>query len=336
MRNLILLLIVLNGQAFSKPYPSENFRLRALNERWTFKYSRHERHGKGLKKKFILQSERKSFLDSSVSIPDKLDLREGLSPIQDQGECGSCWAHSLTATLEDGQLSMGKKIPSLSPQYLVDCASNADGCEGGYFDAALYLVRPKGSPSRKSYPYKAQDGKCLNSPAIASIATYHLLGSSSRGPSTRDIEAYMSRYKRPVSITVAAGAGPWQNYDSGVYNGCSFEGTDHMINIVGWDNEGQKFDRDGNLPHGKGVWILRNSWGVSWGEDGWMRTKMTDPKGRKCNNVAEEAAYFDYPKGNEEEDEPEPVLSARGYLFLGFSLLGIGTALALRLTSRRP
>lgn len=334
MRKAILfLLIVLNGPLFSKPDPFDRFRMRAMQEGWTFRYSKHEKHGKGLKKKYILSAERRSFLESSVDVPDKLDLRPNLSPIQDQGECGSCWAHSLTATLEDGQLAMGRKISPLSPQYLVDCASNADGCDGGYFDAALYLVRPKGSPSRKAYPYKAKDGKCLNSPPLASIATYHLLGSS-KGPSVKDIEAYMAKYKRPVSITVAAGAGPWQNYDSGIYNGCTTANTDHMINIVGWDNEGQKFGADGNLPHGKGVWILRNSWGTMWGEDGWMRTRMTDSKGKKCNNVAEEAAYFDYPTAADDEDEPTGI-SAREYLYLGFSLLGIGTVLGLLLVLRR-
>ena len=67
-----------------------------------------------------------------------------------------------------------------------------------------------------------------------------------------------------------------------------------MINIVGWDNEGASFDANGNLPPGKGVWILRNSWGTSWGDGGFMRTKMTDAKGVRCNAVAKEAAYFDF------------------------------------------
>lgn len=328
----LFLLIVLNAHAFSKPDTFERFRLRALREGWTFKFSEHKKHGKGLKKKYILQSERKSFLESNVEIPNTLDLRDSLSPIQDQGACGSCWAHSLTATLEDGYSSLGKKTVSLSPQYLVDCASNADGCDGGYFDAALYLILPKGSPARSAYPYIAEYGRCKNSPPVASISTYHLLGSSN-GPSTKDIEAYMAKYKRPISITVAAGAGPWQSYDSGVYNGCTFEKTDHMINIVGWDNEGYKFDKKGNLPHGKGVWILRNSWGTSWGEKGWMRTKMTDSKGNKCNNVAEEAAYFDFNKKSD-EDEEEPT-NPKLFFYSGLSLLGAGLALGLLLALRK-
>lgn len=329
MRKVIFsVLILLSPIAFSKSLTMDNLKAKALKEGWTFKFSERRHHGKGLKKKYILSDERKSFLDLKISIPNKMDLRPGLSPIQDQGDCGSCWAHSLTASLEDGYPS---KSPSLSPQYLVDCAANAEGCDGGYFDAALYLIFPKGAPTRKSYPYTAKDGTCKNKPVAASIASYHLLGTS-RGPSTRDIEAYMSKYKRPVSVTVAAGAGAWQNYDSGIYNGCELAGTDHMINIVGWDNEGFAFNTSGNLPHGKGVWILRNSWGVDWGEQGWMRTRMTDKSGHRCNNVAEEAAYFDFKKGNDLEDEPlvEEVTTQKPNVLV---YLGLGV-LALALLSQ--
>jgi C1A family cysteine protease len=121
-----------------------------------------------------------------------------------------------------------------------------------------------------------------------------MLGDATNGPTQQEIESYMVNSGKPISIAIGAGAGDWQGYSSGIYNGCTMGELDHMINIVGWDNEGAQFDAKGNLPPGKGVWILRNSWGTSWGEGGYMRTRMTDAQGQRCNNVAGQAAYFDF------------------------------------------
>jgi C1A family cysteine protease len=128
----------------------------------------------------------------------------------------------------------------------------------------------------------------------ASISAWHMIGDETSGPSVRDIETEVASSGKPVSIAIAAAAGEWEKYSGGIYNGCTAGQLDHMINIVGWDNEGASFDADGNLPAGTGVWILRNSWGDSCGESGYMRTKMTDSKGARCNGVAEQAAYFDF------------------------------------------
>jgi len=132
-------------------------------------------------------------------------------------------------------------------------------------------------------------------PFAAHITGWFMLGDKATGPTAKDIEAYMAKTGKPISIGVAAGTGRWQSYSGGVYNACKTGELDHMINIVGWDNEGAAFDSNGNLPPGKGVWILRNSWGKGWGESGYMRTKMTDAAGKRCNAVAEEAAAFDFP-----------------------------------------
>jgi len=128
----------------------------------------------------------------------------------------------------------------------------------------------------------------------AHITGWHMFGEKGQGPSVEEIEAYITATGSPVSIGVAAAAGRWESYSSGIYNACASGELDHMINIVGWDNEGAAFDANGNLPPGKGIWILRNSWGASWGGKGYMRSKMTDSKGKRCNAVAEEAAYFDF------------------------------------------
>ena len=154
---------------------------------------------------------------------------------------------------------------------------------------------PGGQPLWSACPYKNGSGKCPEAlPLAAHIKAWYMLGEKGQGPTVREIEAYMASSGKSISIGVAASAGRWQSYSGGIYNACVTGELDHMINIVGWDNEGAAFDANGNLPPGKGVWILRNSWGKSWGENGYMRTRMTDPSGKRCNAVAEEAAYFDF------------------------------------------
>ncbi len=253
-------------------------------------------HAKGFIKKHIHHVDLKTYKDfGGVSIPDKLDLRSKVTQIEDQGQCGSCWAFSLTATHRDGHALGGKDSGRLSAEWLVDNSPESQGCNGGFFDSANDFIGPKGGqPLWKTCPYATGTGKCpKDAPLAAHITGWHMLGTSN-GPSTQDIEAYMASSGKPVSITVGAGTGSWEYYHSGVYNGCKDGEEDHMINIVGWDNEGTSFDSNGNLPPGKGVWILRNSWGTSWGDGGFMRTKMTDAKGVRCNAVAKEASYFDF------------------------------------------
>ena len=252
-------------------------------------------HAKGFVRKDLPASYWKSFKNLKVQIPNALDLRPRLTQIENQGGCGSCWAFSLTATHRDGFALGGKDPGRLSQEWLIDNSTEAAGCKGGYFDSAENFVTPGGQPLWSACPYKSGSGKCSASlPLAAHINSWFMVGDKSTGPSVMDIEAYIASSGKAVSIGVAAGAGPWESYSGGVYNGCTAGDLDHMINLVGWDNEGASFDENGNLPPGKGIWILRNSWGKSWGEQGYMRTKMTDTTGKRCNSVAEETAAFDF------------------------------------------
>jgi len=252
-------------------------------------------YAKGLVKKDLPATHWKHFKASGVKIPDTLDLRPNLTQVENQGWCGSCWAFSPTSTHRDGHALAGKDPGRLSQEWLVNNSTEAAGCQGGYFDSANDFVKPGGQPLWSDCPYKNGSGKCpADLPFAAHITAWHMLGEKGKGPSTQEIETYMTATGKEISIAVAAGAGSWQSYRSGIYNACVSAELDHMINIVGWDNEGAAFDENGNLPPGKGVWILRNSWGKSWGEQGYMRTKMTDASGKRCNGVAEEAAYFDF------------------------------------------
>lgn len=230
-------------------------------------------------------------------MPNRVDLRavgHGLSQIENQGQAGTCWAHSLTASLRDTWLLNGTDPGRISMQYLVDAAAPlGEGCDGGDFDAAKYFFWPKGAPTWASYPYsdKKCDGKLKKSLPKAGIANLVMIA-----PSHYNMMYVLHVLKRPLSVVVAAGTGLWESYDGGVYNACRVGGIDHMINMVGLDMEGASFDSNGNLPHGKGIGILRNSWGPEWGEAGWMNTKLTDSKGRACNGIAVEAGYFEMGK----------------------------------------
>ena len=230
---------------------------------------------------------------SKVVLPSKWDWRtnpNGLTAVQNQGNCGSCWAFSLSASFGDvlqiaGVAKKHRVAVDLSEQYLLSCNTKGYNCEqGGFFDAQDMFVSP-GAVVEKDFPYTATTGKCktgLVYPHKEKSWTY--VGTSNPDatdytvPTTEELKTALYIHG-PLSVAVNA-TNAMMYYMGGTFNSCTAttaNDINHAVNLVGWDDS-------------KGAWIMRNSWGTSWGEKGYGYVKYG------CNMLGFAANYATYEK----------------------------------------
>lgn len=211
------------------------------------------------------------------ALPSKLDWRDlavdGLSPIKNQGSCGSCWAFSAVATMEDQLRIRDNTSKDLSEQYLVSCNQDGYSCSGGWW-AHKYHVNP-GSVLENDFRYTAQNTPCKsNLPKDAKLEGWAYVTQHADIPSVENLKRAIMEYG-PISVTVHSNSS-FHAYTGGIYNDCSNAGSvNHAVNIVGWNDEG-------------GYWIMRNSWGRNWGENGYMRIKYN------CRRLGYAASFVTY------------------------------------------
>uniref|UniRef100_A0ACD5YMK9 Uncharacterized protein n=1 Tax=Avena sativa TaxID=4498 RepID=A0ACD5YMK9_AVESA len=197
------------------------------------------------------------------AVPTSVDWRTkgAVTPIKDQGQCGCCWAFSTVGSVEGiVKLSTGKLI-SLSEQELVDCDVDGmdQGCEGGLMDNAFeFIIDNGGLTTEGNYPYTGTDDSCNSnkeSNDAASITGYEDVPANDEASLQKAVAA------QPVSIALDGGDNLFRFYKGGILSGDCGTELDHGIVAVGY----------GVASDGTKYWVMKNSWGTSWGEKGFIR-----------------------------------------------------------------
>uniref|UniRef100_A0A8B9NZE8 Cathepsin S n=1 Tax=Apteryx owenii TaxID=8824 RepID=A0A8B9NZE8_APTOW len=215
-------------------------------------------------------------------VPDTVDWREKgcVTAVKNQGACGACWAFSAVGALEAQVKLKTGKLVSLSAQNLVDCSRSYgnEGCGGGWRTKAFqYIIDNQGIDSDDSYPYTAQDGTCHYNPAAraANCSSYVELPYGDES-ALKDAVANAG----PVSVGIDSSQPTFFLYKAGIYDEphCSQIGN-HAVLVVGYGTS-----------DGKDYWLVKNSWGVHFGEQGYIR--MSRNRGNQCGI----ASYASYPQ----------------------------------------
>jgi len=211
-----------------------------------------------------------------IVAPTSVDWRTKgvVTPVKNQQQCGSCWAFSATGSTEGSVAIKTGKLTSLSEQQLVDCSDSYgnQGCNGGLMDQAFEYIIANGITTEAAYPYTAQDGQCQSGKPVASRLTSYV--DVTAGSEDALLQAVALG---PVSVAIEADQQCFQFYSGGILSdpSCGMQ-LDHGVLAVGYGTTA-----------GTDFWIVKNSWGTSWGESGYIRMI----RGQNECGIAQEASY---------------------------------------------
>ena len=196
-------------------------------------------------------------------IPEEFDWRShnAVSSVKNQEQCGSCWAFSSTEAVEGVWAIHNRLLFNLSEQEMVDCSYylGNEGCMGGYMTNGFQYVIDNGLCLNSSYPYTETDQNCQNTTCTDVV----ILRNYSTVQQNNETILANAVFKQPISVAIQANSQSFQFYGGGIYNdpNCGYD-LDHGVLIVGYG-----YDKSSDMKY----WIVKNSWGSSWGENGYIR-----------------------------------------------------------------
>lgn len=190
--------------------------------------------------------------------PTEIDWRTKnvLNPVKNQGQCGSCWAFSTTGALESNVAVAKGTLYNFAEQQLVDCCGTkgfqCQGCNGAWPEWAFNYINSTGIVLQTEYPYTAVQSSCKNIPTAKKF-----LNSAKPWTMLTDSDSVKESLAKTGPVSICVDASNWSMYKSGVFSNCGKTNLNHAVTLVGYTADS--------------VWLVRNSWGTSWGDQGHIR-----------------------------------------------------------------